>query len=52
MKRLIEALAVAFILALPLTIYFYLMPQDCRTDSECLAFCDPADIECDGGPQD
>ena len=23
----------------------------CTTDSECMALCDRADVECDGGPQ-
>jgi hypothetical protein len=23
---------------------------ECHTDSECLALCPPADLQCDGGP--
>ena len=31
------------------------IPQDvpalCDTDTDCMRFCDPADLDCDGGPQ-
>jgi hypothetical protein len=26
-------------------------PTPCTTDSECLLLCEPADLDCDGGPQ-
>lgn len=26
-------------------------PAQCETDSDCLLLCEPADLECDGGPQ-
>jgi hypothetical protein len=41
----------ALVLVLSLQACATRLPALCETDSDCMRFCDPADLVCDGGPQ-